>query len=291
MGNMPCAVAIDMGGTNIKYGVVSEDLSLLCSGAVPADSGRDAETLLCSLAEIVKLKKNYIEQQGNIFCGVAVSTPGPFDYKAGKSGMKGKYDSIYGIDLRKEIRERASLKDETEILFMQDAAAFLLGEYVAGNAKGENNCSCVTLGTGAGYACMQNGEILLNDKGGPYYVFAFQKYKDELIENLVSGRAIKKRFGVDGKTLFEKALAGDEYAKSAFYDIGKTVGEGLCEIPETAKIDKLIIGGQVAFSFSFLEKGIKDGLGDFGNRIKAEMAKYPADAALFGVAYKLFEGD
>lgn len=290
MGNIPCVVAMDMGGTNIKYGVVSDDLRLLSSGAVAADSDSDAETLLCRLAETVKRNKAVIERQGNVFRGVAVSTPGPFDYAAGKSGMRGKYDALYGVDLRKEIRERASLDESTAILFMQDAAAFLLGERVAGVATEETNCSCVTLGTGAGYACMQNGEILLNDKGGPYYVFAFQQYKGERIENLVSGRAIKQRFGVDGKTLFERASAGDDDAVSAFYDIGKTIGEGLCEIPETATIDQLIIGGQVAFSFRFLEQGIKDGLGALGNKITVAMAKHPADAALFGVAYKLFEG-
>ncbi len=284
-----CAVAIDMGGTNIKYGVVSNEFELLSSGAVPAESGDSKEILLDRLADIIKKQKVLIEKLGYNFCGVAVSTPGPFDYAAAKSGMKGKYDAIFGIDLRSEMRTRANLKFDTPILFIQDAAAFLMGELIAGSAKNEKNCSCVTLGTGVGYACVINGKMLLNEKGGPYYVLAFQKYGEELVENLVSGRAIKKRYGIDGKLLYENALNGDSNAVSYFYDIGKIIGTALSEIPETKKIDTLIIGGQVAFSFHFLEKGINDGLGELGEKIDIKRAKYPADAALFGVAHKLFK--
>lgn len=288
--NMKCIAAIDMGGTNIKYGVVNEKLELITASASPANSSDDKETLLNRLAEIIVLQKKIIKESGNEFCGIAVSTPGPFDYNAGKSGMKGKYDSIFGVDLRSEIRKRALLESNSPILFMQDAAAFLLGEFVAGSAKEEINCSCVTLGTGVGYACMLNREILLNPNGGPYYVFAFQKYKEELIENLISGRAIKKRFDADGKTLSERAFLGEEYALNAFYDMGKILGEGLLEIPETRKIDKLIIGGQVAYSFELMEKGIKAGLKEIGEKVKIERAVYPADAALLGVSYKLLNG-
>lgn len=284
-----CVAAIDMGGTNIKYGVVGENLRILTSGASAANSSDDRETLLSRLADIVNRQIEFIKGENARLCGIAVSTPGPFDYAAGKSGMKGKYDSISGVDLRAQLRERTDISADTEILFMQDAAAFLLGESVAGNAVGEKNCSCVTLGTGVGYACMIDGKMLLNERGGPYYVFAFQKHGDALIEELVSGRAIQKRFNTDGKTLSDRAIKGDKFAADAFYDIGKTIGEGLCSIAETEKIDKLIIGGQVAFSFELMKDGLIEGLAAQGRKISVERAKYPADAALIGAAYRLLE--
>ena len=48
-----CVIAIDMGGTFIKYGIVDEKLSILCDGSVPADSHDSREVLLDRLSEAI----------------------------------------------------------------------------------------------------------------------------------------------------------------------------------------------------------------------------------------------
>lgn len=277
-----------MGGTYIKYGVVSERGELLLSGKTPAKSSDSRELLLGRLCDAIRDLKESAQREELLLCGIAVSTPGPFDYAAGKSGMQGKYDSIYGIDLRAEFRARAGLPADIPIEFMQDAAAFLLGEYIVGAAKGCKSCACVTLGTGLGFACMINGKLLLNERGGPYFVLAFSPYRDTdmRMEDIVSGTAILKNYGIDAKTLADRAYAGDAAATEAYRVMGEALGEALYDIPEIKEVERIIIGGQIARSFDLMEKAIYDGL-----KLPIEIyeAKHPEAAALIGAASAIFK--
>ncbi len=285
-----CVVALDMGGTYIKYGLVDDNLSVPFEGSVPADSCDSREVLLDRLSEAINNGLNAAKENGLAVHGVAISTPGPFDYAAGKSFMVGKYDEIYDVDLRSEFRKRSNLNADTPIEFMQDAAAFLTGEHAAGAAKGYENCMCVTLGTGTGYACMLNGELLLNERKGPYYVLARQPYKNtgKNIEDIVSGVAIKNTYGEDAKALAEKAKKGDADAKNAYFYLGKVLGEALLEVAETKKVNCLIIGGQISKDFDLLYDGILAGLSDVGENITVVPAKNPTTAALIGAAVTLY---
>ena len=284
-----CVIALDIGGTYIKYGIVLTDNSIVFEGQVPADSHDNKEDLLNRFAKAIIECKQAAEYKDLFIVGIAVSTPGPFDYKAGTSHMVGKYDAIYDIDLRKEFRTRAELRDNLPIEFMQDAAAFLLGEYLVGAAKGYDNCMCVTLGTGTGYACIKSNELLLNERKGPYYVLARQEYKKtgKLIEEIVSGTAIRRDYGEDAKSLATKAIAGDDNAIKIFHELGKVLGEALSEVKEIEDTECIVIGGQISKDFVLLEKGIAEGLGKFADEIKLTKAVYPAGAALIGASAML----
>lgn len=286
-----CVIAVDMGGTFIKYGIVDENLSVLCDGSVPANSKDCREMLLDRISEAIKNGMVCAKEKGLEIRGVAISTPGPFDYAAGRSFMVGKYDEIYNVDLRSEFHKRSDLPPEIPIEFMQDAAAYLVGEHECGAAKGFDNCICVTLGTGTGYACMLNGKLLLNERKGPYYVLARQPYKDsgKNIEDIVSGVAILKNYGEDAKSLSEKAKKGDTKALDIFEFLGKVLGEALCEIPETKKVDRIVIGGQISKAFHFLYGGIVSGLKENAENISVVPSSYPTCAALIGATAHLFK--
>lgn len=282
-----CVISVDMGGTYIKYGVVSSTGEILHSGKTPAKSSDSREVLLNRLCGAIGELFCASKDNGYRICGIAVSTPGPFDYAAGKSGMKGKYDSIFGIDLREEFRTRANLPHDMPIEFMQDAAAFLLGEYYGGAARGVDNCACVTIGTGLGYACMLDGKILLNERGGPYFVLAFSPYRDtdKRMEDIVSGTAILKNYGLDAKTLADKAYAGDREAIAAYNKMGAALGEALKQIPEIKGVAKIIIGGQIARSFDLMEEALYNSI---GLSVVFCEAEYPEGAALIGAASRIF---
>ncbi len=283
-----CVIAIDMGGTYIKYGVVSSKGEILHSGKTPAKSSDSCDILLSRLCDAIRDLKEAVQGEGFKIRGIAVSTPGPFDYAAGKSGMKGKYDSIFGIDLRAEFRTRANLSVDMPIEFMQDAAAFLLGEYYGGAARGCENCACVTIGTGLGYACMLDGKMLLNERSGPYFVLAFSSYRDTNLrmEDIVSGTAILKNYGTDAKTLADKAYVGDRDAIAAYNKMGTALGEALMQIPEIKRVERIIIGGQIARSFDLMKDALYNSIGLPVTFCEAE---YPEGAALIGAASRILE--
>lgn len=282
-----CIVAMDMGGTNIKFGVTELDGTLLFADHFPANSALEKEKLLARLSLALERSFAYAALRDLYPIGIAISTPGPFNYAEAKSGMVGKYDSIFGVDLRQAFRERVHLPPDMPIRFMQDAAAYLMGEAAQGAGKGEKNCICVTLGTGVGYACMMDGQPLLNERKGPYYVLATQTYKGTEIEHLLSGRAIQRQYGRSAQELFEQA-PNDPNARAAFEKTGQILGEALLEIPEIHRVSRIILGGQVANAYPFIHTTLREALHSGGIKAEVCRAKYLADAALIGAATHLF---
>lgn len=53
--------------------------------------------------------------------------PGPFDYANGVCWLQHKFASWYGLDIRRQLAMRFGV-DEADVLFLNDADAFLLGE-------------------------------------------------------------------------------------------------------------------------------------------------------------------
>jgi glucokinase len=68
--------------------------------------------------------------------GVAV--PGPFDYEHGICTIRGvhKLEALCGVDLRAELVRALRREDGGRVRFLNDADAFLLGEWRAGAARG-----------------------------------------------------------------------------------------------------------------------------------------------------------
>ena len=87
-----------------------------------------------------------------------VAVPGPFDYEQGIGLFRdvGKFDSLYGVDVRHGLLTRIRPAPDT-IRFLNDADAFGVGEYAAGAARGHDRAVCITLGTGVGSAFLDRG--------------------------------------------------------------------------------------------------------------------------------------
>jgi predicted NBD/HSP70 family sugar kinase len=92
--------------------------------------------------------------------GAALAMPGPFDYPNGVSHMQHKLPSLLGVDLKSAIAERFHWQPN-QVRFVNDAAAFLLGEFGAGAAKGFGRSIGITLGTGIGCAFAVGGRIAM----------------------------------------------------------------------------------------------------------------------------------
>ena len=72
-------VGIDLGGTNIKAGIVNDSQKILAEGSVPTGVERPYEEIIKDMAELVKdlLKKTGIEERE--IRSVGVGSPGTVD--------------------------------------------------------------------------------------------------------------------------------------------------------------------------------------------------------------------
>jgi glucokinase len=126
--------------------------------------------------------------------------PGPFDYQNGVSRMTHKLPSLLGVDLKSAIALRFHWQP-SQVRFVNDAAAFLLGEIGAGAAKGFHRSIGITLGTGIGCAFAIGNHIATpsdqpnGDPGVPPGGEIWNlPYNGATVEDFVSTRFLRRQF-------------------------------------------------------------------------------------------------
>lgn len=92
---------------------------------------------------------------------VGLAFPGPFDYERGISLIQGvrKFDRLYGLDVTESLLARLEGAGVEECRYVNDAAAFALGECFCGAASGAGRVMALTLGTGFGSGFVAAGRL------------------------------------------------------------------------------------------------------------------------------------
>jgi glucokinase len=285
-----------MGGTYIKAACVTEDGNTAAPiRMIPSQSGGPLEGILGSWKEVFMGLLADASQNNLKITGIGVTTPGPFDYKRKMSLMRHKFVSIYGINLEEAIRKEIELPD-VPFLFFQDANSFLAGEQRFGAARGVQNCACVTLGTGLGFAVMSNGQFLTNGRDACYVALYRQPWKDGILEDTVSARglcaAYQELSGRDEMTSAReiglRAKAGDQAAMEVWRRFGEAIGKGIAFHLIHTYSELLVAGGQISKDFALFEKSLTGALSGGGFTGPVHPARYPEDGALYGAAASVF---
>jgi glucokinase len=132
--------------------------------------------------------------------GADLAMPGPFDYENGISQMRHKLPTLFGIDLKTGLAARFGWQP-SQVRFVNDAAAFLLGEMGAGAAKGSSRAVGVTLGTGIGCAFgLHEGHGAHILTGGPGIPPGGEiwnlPYNGATVEDFVSTRFLREHYQI-----------------------------------------------------------------------------------------------
>ncbi|MEN3325558.1 MAG: glucokinase [Acidobacteriota bacterium] len=147
---MSYSIGIDLGGTNIKIVVLSNDgevLDYVTSETADADR---------SWPETIKRNVRQIQtHRGQPPCHIGIAAPG-LAAKDGKSiaHMRGRLEGLEGLIWTD------FLASPHPVFVLNDAHAALLGELWQGAAKGYSNVVLLTLGTGVGGAVLADGRLL-----------------------------------------------------------------------------------------------------------------------------------
>ncbi len=142
---------IDLGGTFVKCGIVSEEGELLIKDKMPTQRGRSFAEIAGDMA---RLAGALAEKAGVSLSGAGVGSPGVVDSKNGAI--------VYSCNLN---WRNAALAEEMEsvlgvpVCVTNDANAAALGEQFIGAGKGFRNVVFVTLGTGVGGGIVIDGKL------------------------------------------------------------------------------------------------------------------------------------
>lgn len=281
-------IAMDFGGSHVTAGSflwTGERYELKSSKRIFCDARLEKEELLAVWeAFINELKSN----QGLI--QLAIAFPAPFDYDNGICLIKeqDKFRDLFGVNLRKELSKRLGLLVH-DILFMNDAQAFLTGECVFGKLNGFTKVLGLTLGTGLGSALKTDNMIV--DSGLWSYPF-----KEGIAEDYLSAgwfirwMAIEKQVHIKGvKELVEKEEYS-ESAKESFFIFANHLAEFIESIVFQYHPQIILLSGNICKANSYFLNDLRDILFYKKVPIAILLSDLREKAALLGAA-TLFSKD
>src|SRR5262245_44272828 len=152
----PFYLGIDLGGTNIKAGVVDDTGRPVSSVSVVTHADRGPEVGLEALAEAGRQAVARSGLGWGRIAAVGLGSPGTMDIRA---GMLLEPPNLPGWD-NFPIRDRLAEALGKPTAFQNDANAAAYGEYWAGAGRGAESLVMFTLGTGVGCGIVEHGRII-----------------------------------------------------------------------------------------------------------------------------------
>lgn len=288
--------ALEIGGTHVTAALVDPG-----SGRVqadrrtrrPLDATGSAETILETLVEAARSVAATAPTPALL--GVAI--PGPFDYARGIGRFRdvAKFESLTGVDVGRALL--AGLGGVVSgIAFLNDADAFVLGEWAAGAGAGHDRVAGITLGTGIGSGFVDRGRVVTDDlhvpPEGSVHLLTIE---GRPLEDTVSRRAILRSAAAtmddldaaaDVRELASKARAGDARAQAVFDGAFAALGQALAPWLASFDASVLVVGGSMTGSWDVIEPPLVRGLhaAEPGLGLLVRPAAQPEDAALIGAA-------
>jgi len=241
-------MGVDLGGTQVRVGLVKNGLLLKVSAFPVAGPGTEDEVLdrICLLMEETGMKE---------VVGIGFGVPSIIDVRRGIV-----YDTV-NIPSWKEVhlKEKLEGKYGISVQVNNDANCFALGEQRCGAAAGCSNVVGITIGTGLGAGIIVNGRLFNGTHCGAGEIGNIG-YLDSTIEAYASGQYFTRVHGRSGEFLLAKAIERDKEAIAIFHQFGLHLGRALLTAVYAYDPEMIILGGSVSRSFDFFEKGMWESL-------------------------------
>ena len=140
-------LVLDIGGSAIKYAVMTETLEFLERGS--------EKTPLDSIESFVNVIGSIYDKYKDDICGMAISMPGLLDSKKGYAYTGGALE--YNND--KNIVEILQKRCNTKITIENDGKCAALAELWQGSLKNYSDGVVIVLGTGVGGGIIRDGKV------------------------------------------------------------------------------------------------------------------------------------
>jgi glucokinase len=259
-------IAVDLGGTRIKFGVVEEG-KLLATAKLKAQPNRSTRDNLDEINHAVKLmmKENRIDE--DTLTGIGLSLPSIVNSDTNKVISRYvKYNDAHDFDFNKWAHEEWNLP----VVVENDARCALIGEWQYGAGKGYSNIGFMILGTGIGTAVLYDEKLIkgkhflagnlgghtsINVNAGPCNCGFFGCLEAEastwaLSKNasanpLYNTSSLAKLEAIEFAQVFEEAAANDPLALILLEQSLKAWGVSAVNMIHSFDPEVIVIGGGI----------------------------------------------
>ena len=283
-------LAIDIGGTMIKYGLVSSDGEILSTDKIETEAEKGLENILNKIDNIFKRYKE------NNPVGIAVSGTGQINGMIGKViGGNPIIPNWIGTNLVKILEEKYNLPAVLE----NDVNCVALGEKWIGAGKDLSNFICLTIGTGIGGGIILNNQLFRGENfvAGEFGHILIKKGEFEQFASTTALiRLVKERTGktLNGKEIFDLEKKEIVEYQEVISEWIENLTDGLSSIIYCFNPANIILGGGVIGQGEPLINRIKNSLfkkigSQFKEKLNIIQAKLGNNAGMIGASYLLLE--
>ncbi|HEX2372377.1 MAG TPA: ROK family protein [Actinomycetota bacterium] len=262
----PRAIGIDIGGTKIAGGVVTEAGQILDRTRVPTPPDEEAATLAAVLAAVDEL----LARDPGVDA-IGVGAAGLVEWPGGRARWAPN-NSYRRLELRRLLHERTGLPTSVD----NDGNAAAWAEARFGAGAGCDDLVLVTVGTGIGGGLVLDGRLYHGEHGfagelghlivapdGDRCACGNRGCLEAMASGSTLGRlgreaaaahpgsrlvALADRAGglVTGEVVFAAASEGDKLALALFERVGHWLGVGIASLVTIFDPDLVVVGGGVA---------------------------------------------
>ncbi|MDB5389945.1 MAG: glcK 2 [Planctomycetaceae bacterium] len=293
-GKPPFYAGIDVGGTNIKAGIVDCVGNPLGKASVPTDAVKGPDQGIASIKRVFELALQDSGLKKDEIRGVGLATPGTMDIPNGMLLMPPNLPGWNYFPVRQRTEDAIGI----QTVLQNDANAAAYGEFWAGAAKEAESLVFWTLGTGIGCGIIigdliiegrhshgaECGHIIVQmDSGrlcgtGQYGTLEAYCGAKALVkrcqEAIDAGRAsVLSAWISEGQELTPLLIAtaaerGDQLADDLIMETARYMGVGTVTLMHTIDPDMVVFGGAMTFGAETTELGRR-----FLQEIKDEVKK------------------
>ena len=283
-------LAIDIGGTMIKYGLVSSDGKILSTNKIKTEASKGLNNILNKIDNIFKGYKE------NNPVGIAVSGTGQINGMIGKViGGNPIIPNWIGTNLVKILEEKYNLPAVLE----NDVNCVALGEKWIGAGKDLSNFICLTIGTGVGGGIILNNQLFRGENfvAGEFGHTLIKKGEFEQFASTTALiRLVKEKTGkiLNGKEIFDLEKKEIVEYQEVISEWIENLTDGLSSIVYCFNPANIILGGGVIGQGEALINRIKNSLFkkiglQFKEKLNIIQAKLGNNAGMIGASYLLLE--
>jgi predicted NBD/HSP70 family sugar kinase len=246
-------LVLDIGGTFVKYAVITAEGQFVTQGKVPVDHSSE-EAMFAALEAVRDAVSDYD------YVGVPISMPGRIDTAAGIAHTGGAFSWVHDYPAA----ERYGAVFGRPATVANDGKCAASAESWQGALADTDSGAVIVLGTGVGGGIVLNGKVWMGASGGAGELsgllvdfdamrLPFPQSMSALWANRISAAAITKAYAVrkglesaDGIMLFDAYEAGDEDAKAVLDEFAFQTATGIMSLQATLDLPRYAIGGGIS---------------------------------------------
>lgn len=244
-------IAIDLGGTNVRVGVVKGG-EVTGKLTRPCPSDLSCEDSVQYLIQLIETMMDAGIQ------GIGIGVPSLVD------AARGIVYNVTNIPSWKEVHLKSILEDKfgIPVCVNNDANCFALGEKMFGEGKPYNNMLGITIGTGVGSGVIINGQLYNGRNTGAGEIGELP-YLEHNFEYYCGSNFFTCFHGTTGRDAAIRAGQDDPLAVAMWNEFGQHFGNLMKAVLFAYDPEAIVLGGGIADAYHFFEKKMWESIHTF----------------------------